>query len=49
MELLVKEGDHVRKGQVVARIEHIQAAGRCASAESRGCFCRSRFAAAEAA
>jgi HlyD family secretion protein len=25
-ELLVKEGDHVRKGQVVARIEHIQPA-----------------------
>jgi HlyD family secretion protein len=25
LELLVKEGDHVRKNQVVARIEHIQA------------------------
>ena len=25
IELLVKEGDHVRKNQVVARIEHIQA------------------------
>ena len=24
-ELLVKEGDHVRKNQVVARIEHVQA------------------------
>jgi len=24
-QLMVKEGDHVRKGQVVARIEHIQA------------------------
>lgn len=26
VELLVKEGDHVRKNQVVARIEHVQAA-----------------------
>ena len=25
VELLVKEGDHVRKNQVVARIEHVQA------------------------
>ena len=25
VELLVKEGDRVRKGQVVARVEHIQA------------------------
>ncbi len=33
--IFVKEGDRVRKDQVVASIESIQASGRCSGAESR--------------
>jgi HlyD family secretion protein len=33
-QLMVKEGDHVRKGQVVARIEHIQAQADVAASKA---------------
>lgn len=47
-QLLVKEGDHVRKDQVVARIEHIQAAADVAAQKAAVASSLADSAAAEA-
>ena len=48
MELMVKEGDHVRKGQVVARIESIQANADVAAQKATVASAEADSAASEA-
>lgn len=49
LELLVKEGDHVRKNQVVARIEHVQAQADVAAQKAGVASAQADSAAAEEA